>query len=293
MTAIDNSMNHPFPETVCRVNQFLDFLDVQFDVPNRPNWIEPKKYFAPNSTKLATMRTETQQRLRTDAANIVGSSILQAYQWPIIVVAIASYLLDQRVPDLSLDNVRLNFVNQDNIVKIGLQSGRFTALPSDPARDHPDATVVINQDALRLTLRTEIENHLGLIIEQLCCQFGAHPRGLWLAVSDRCASTLIWLMQEIDGLVDPPTIENEIDLLMKVPGTLLYSKPIGLFTLTYAENTYSFSKRATCCYLFKVKENSYCATCPRLKKRKRTERLLSYMAQKYGAAKPSRTALSG
>ena len=271
-----NQKEHPLQKTMVRAKQLNDYLNVQLGLPNDAGWVAPVELFdAP--AELATRAAATRQRLKTQAPHMVASSLLQNYQWPILATGIAAYLLDRRVPDLGVENVLLRFDADDEAEAIALQVGRFTALPDDPAVDHPDASIVPDQDALLNVLRLEIEAHFGFVIERLGHHAGGKSRGLWLNVADRCAALLIWLSQEIDPGVHPDQIEQEIDALIRVPGSPLNNKKVGLFTLSYGQHTRAYLDRATCCYWYKTDDGDYCGTCPHRTPEDRNERMLTHL----------------
>ena len=272
---------HPLTQTLARISQITDYFKSQLGVTQTAGWVEPTALFAPSSGKLRELRADAQKLLKTKSHNIIGSTLLQGYHWPIIVAPIGCYLLDKRAPDLALDNLRVRLGEEGGVEQIALVAGRFAALPDDPAASHPDAYVVPDVDALREHLRTSLEAHLGWVIEQLGMQVGTKPRGLWLDVADRCASTLIWLMQEIAANVAIADIEREIDALLRVSDSPLNHKKVGLFTLNYDGKTKAFLDRASCCYWYRMEDanGDCCTTCPRRPREERNERLLQYMAE--------------
>ncbi len=273
----------PLSETIARAGQLSDHLKVHLGQPGDAGWVAPTELFAPASERLATLISAARQRLRTSAGNTIGSALLQGYQWPIIATSIACYLLDRRVPDLTISNVRLHPLDDGEMDEIALLQPAFTALPNDPAAANADVRVVADRAALRTELRSHIEAHLGVVIACLCDQIGCNPRGLWLNVADRCAGTLIWLMQALDSGVRAEQIEHEMNSLIRVPGSPLNNKMVGLFTVTHAGHTRAFLDRATCCYWYKTDGGDYCNTCPHRTTADRNERLRKYMAEEYAA----------
>jgi len=192
------------------------------------------------------------------------------------------------VPELHPENICLHVPaaehaekEEEHNARIAFTGGRFAALPTDPAADHPDAYIVPDQDALRDNLRTGLEVHFSWVIERLSQTVGCNPRGLWLYVTDRCAGTLGWLMQEQDKQACLPCINREADALIRVSGSPLFNKKVGFFELTYQEHSHIYLDRATCCYWYKTDGGDYCNTCPHRTKEERNERLLKYMADEY------------
>ncbi len=275
------TINHPLAQTLERARLLSDYLKAEIGAPSGGDWLSALDDFAPGAAPLETLITTTQARLRTTAPAIVASAILQSYQWPLISTAIACLLLDRRVPDLRAANTLIGYSEAGEADALALHEGRFTALPDDPAAAHPDATVVSDLATLRATLRSGIEMHLGAVIDQLCARLGVKPRGLWLAVADSWASTLIWLMQEQNPAATLAQIEAEVTALIRAPGSRFHNRQIGLIQLNYQEHSLIFLDRTTCCYWYKTVDGDYCNSCPKRTREDRAARIMAYMVEKY------------
>ena len=280
--------HHPLQQTFTHIHQLNQYIGARFGTPAEPDWLTPAELLAPQSPALVAQIEAMQKRLHTKAVNTIGGALIQEYQWPLISAAVGCFLVDRRVPDLHPENIRLYMPAAEleekeggHSARIAFSGGRFSALPTDPAADHPDAYIVADQDALRDDLRTGLEAHFGWVIEKLSQAVGCNPRGLWLYVTDRCASTLGWLMQEQDKQIRLSLIEPELNALIRVSGSPLVNKKVGLFELTYKEHTHVYLDRATCCYWYKMDDGDYCSTCPHRTKEDRNAQLLKYMAEEY------------
>jgi len=272
-------MDHPLEQTLARVRRLHEYLKPTFGESLDDGWVAVSVDLAPGAAYLEALIAATQSRLRTRAAAIVGSAVLQGYQWPLISTVIACYLLDRRVPDLTPANTRVRYTAEHEADALALLGGRFTALPDDPMASHPDATVASDPPALRAALRTGIEAHFGVVIAQLCARLGCKPRGLWLNVADSLAGTLVWLLQEQQPATALEAIEAEVAALIRVPDSPLNSRQVGLLQLYHQKRSQVFLDRATCCYWYKTEGGEYCSTCPHRTPESRRERLLAYMAE--------------
>lgn len=280
--------DHPLHQTFARISQLSEYICARLGQCDETDWVAPLDLFAQGSEQLTAMISATHRRLRTEAATMTGGALIQEYQWPLISTAMACFLVDRRVPDLHPENVSLRFPPEEeegetgeHPERIAFASGRFAALPGDPAAHHPDAHIVPTLDALRNYLRSGIEAHMAWAIEQISGAVGCNRKGLWLFVADRCAGTLSWLMQEQDKSSCITCIERELNGLIRTPGSPLANKKVGLFELTYKEKTQVYLDRATCCYWYKTEGGDYCSTCPHRSKEDRNARLLQYMAEEY------------
>jgi ferric iron reductase protein FhuF len=275
---INSSVDSPLQHTCGRAGKLTEHLRIALGAPQGHGWHAPSDLFAPDSPDFEAQIAAMQARLHTKAANVVGSALLQGYQWPVIAALVACYLLDRRVPDLRQENVRVHLDAEGAGDRIAFLTGSFTALPADAAATHPDARIVPDLAMLRMAARCGIEDHLGAIIERICARLGCKPRGLWLNVADSLAGTLAWLMQASDDTAGITEIAREVDALVRVPGSPLHSRQLSLFMLHRNEQRQTFLVRATCCYWYKTEGGEYCSTCPHRTPESRAERLLAYMA---------------
>ncbi len=271
-------MNHPLEQTLARVRALNTYLKSELGTPKGEGWISPTD-LAPGAVWLETMIGATQARLRTKAAAIIGSAILQSYQWPLISTAIACYVCDRRVPDLSVTKTLTHYNAAHHADALAFLGEQFICLPNDPAASHPDASVAPDPSALCIALRTGIAAHLGIVINQLCIRLGCKPFGLWLNVTDTLAGTLIWLAQLQQPAPTLSQLEAEIETLICLPGSPLNRHQVELIELHYQEQRRVFLNRATCCYWYKTDGGDYCSTCPHRTPEDRRERLLRYLAE--------------
>ncbi len=271
-------MSHPLQTSLNRLQQISTYLKAETGLPQTEGWHSPAELFASNSSKLNHLIAYVQTTYQTDSPEIVASALLNGYQWIVIVPALACYLSERRVPDLSLNNVRVRFdeaTEPDFADKINYRHGRFWVLPDDPAAQHPDVIVLPNLEALRLQLRTSIESHLDWVLTQLQGVICVRSSTLWRTVADRCAGTIIWLGQELNGCFDQPDrIEAEVAAFIQAPGSALRNQRTGILKITYQDYTRLFLRRGSCCYAFRTPEHNYCATCPLQPRDQRERRLL-------------------
>ncbi|MEM8857205.1 MAG: (2Fe-2S)-binding protein [Chloroflexota bacterium] len=279
---------HPLTETFTQVKRVVEHVNAQLEPDDLLSWMAPSDLFGDSSQTLADLRKFFEKSLKTTSKNVLGSALIQAYQWQIIMTAVGCFLVSKRVPDISLNNVRVKLFedNEDGEVGVGqvaFITGRFFALPNDPAASHPDAEIVTDVAALRFRMRLGIVEHFNWVISRIGHYIGTKPRGLWLDVADNCVSTIIWFMQEIDANVASTAVEHEIKSLIRIQGSPLNFRKLGIFTLTYKDKTQAHHNRASCCYWYRYDdpEAGYCSSCPRRPMEERRELFLGYMVEEY------------
>ena len=274
---------HPLSTTFARLSEMSAYIKAYLGRPENDGWVAPLQSFTPGSSLLNERRASVQQQLHTETANIVGSSLLQGYQWLVISVAVGSFLIDRRVPDLDVEQIWVRASAHDvaEVSEIAFMSGRFAALSSDPAAAHPDATIFATEDELRVHLRTTLEAHFSPLINLIHAAVGTATRGLWLNVADRCAVNLIRFMQAQGEKVSLAAIQHEIEQMLRIPGSPLKSNKTGVIALTYQQHTHCFLERATCCYWHRTDGGQYCATCPHRSQAERRQLHVNKLTEKY------------
>lgn len=285
---------HPLAQTLARGHALNAYLKAECGLPAGPEWITPSALWAAGSPHLAAMIEAQQRRLRTRAVSVIGSALLQGYQWQIIANTLVCYLAARRVPSLDHGQLRVRRNAEQEVEAVAFGGEHFLTLPDDLDAGHPGAEIVPDTEALRTALREQLEAHFAWVIARICAEVGGKPRGLWLNVADSLAGDLAWLARLLRPETPLAALEAEVAQLLGVPGSPLAPSRVGLFELTYRERSEVFLDRATCCFWYKTVDGDYCSTCPKRTPEDRNTRLLQYLAEEYdkqqaptGAAQPS------
>lgn len=217
-----------------------------------------------------------------------GSFFIGEYAWYVFAAAIAAYLAERRVPDPAPANMALRYrtytweeggeTGESERIDVRFLSGRFVALPDDPAADHPDALVLPNLAALREWLRVELEAHLSPLIDRIyaATRLGKHAQ--WNLVADACAALFLHAGQVLG---DPVRAQSEGLAFVKVAGSPLHNPDTGYITLEWAEHCETFRTRGGCCRYYTLPDSDKCTTCVLRPAEERDQRLRDYLAQKY------------
>ncbi|XSG77207.1 (2Fe-2S)-binding protein [Herpetosiphon llansteffanensis] len=208
---------------------------------------------------------------RTAATFFFGS-----YAWYVMASAIASYLSDHRVPSIVVEDLAIRFdVHGDEPhIQVGLLTPGFAALPDDPAASEPMVTVCANLEELREQLRSQIENHMQVMISFLSNQVRLGQRGQWNMVADTCAEIGLWIGHQMG---DPERACAEALSLIKVPGSPMRPSPTRYLTLSEGDRCETFRMRGSCCMYYKTPTTNNCSTCPLLSENERIARLRTWM----------------
>jgi hypothetical protein len=186
-----------------------------------------------------------------------------------------SFLLDRRVPNLDRDALAFRrYAEVEYPEAIALLDSTFWCLPDDPAADHPDATVVSDQQTLAAILRAQVRRHADDFLATyrpgarlprrhlLGAFFDSLDDGFWISDSvgvvqqDYVAAARRVLPGATDQFADGSTFHSLVD-------------DSGREHLT--------RRRVSCCYYFKVAEDGRaCMTCPRTSDAERLKRLCEH-----------------
>jgi hypothetical protein len=268
----------PLAATLAR----LEALDPYFAVRLLPqldqSWTVAAD-LASKSMALDAILDRVQAQYHMSERNIAAAFLINSYAWWLSAAASASYLAEQRVPDLDPHNVAIRLVestdDEEEMIEIGLLSPRMAVLPDDPDAADPSAILLPDAAALREWLRLRLEQHLAPLIEALYARTRFGKRAQWNLAADACAAVFLWAGQTL-GVAQAACAEGLA--LVKVEGSPLCNELTGYFTLEYQEQRETFRQRGGCCLYYKLPDGRNCNTCSLLAVEERNQRLLNWMA---------------
>jgi len=198
-----------------------------------------------------------------------GTTVLRGYLWRALAPAVAAFLAERRLPDLSAANVALRFGESGFAEDVAFVSPRFTALPDDPQAQHPDAEVVPSVGAMLGRMREALAGtHLPVMIPALrSLRVRRGTRVLWRAASDVCAEAFMFVGRELGREAEGCALAEK---LLATPSPL--SAPTNFYVLEYDGGSERTRVRNTCCLYYKLGDGA-CFTCPRTTHEERLQRI--------------------
>jgi hypothetical protein len=178
----------------------------------------------------------------------------------------ALYRLDRRVPRLDRPAIAFRLAAQAYPDAVALLDDRFWCLATDPAADHPAATVVADEVALAAVLRAQVRRHADAFLATYPSR-GRLPRRALLGAFTDGVDTGLSLAGDTAGLPAAAAV-----VLPAGPSAL----PPSTITVRVDGRGRRHVDRTTlsCCYYFKVDPAAGpCGTCPRLPVDERLRRL--------------------
>jgi hypothetical protein len=269
---------HSLASTFETLGALSSYLKVRVEQPEGEGWLPATNLSDSATSYHATLRARIGARYSTTDRHFIAMTLFSNAMWQVVVAGFASYLVARRVPDLRRANIALHWDEHGWAETLALASGRFAALPDDPAIGHPDLDVLPDRDTLRGRLIEHlVGDFLPPLVDHLSAISPLGQRVLWSVVADRCAGTIIWLCEEL-GLQS--ICRAEVDaLLQAVP----HGNKTGILTIDHNGQQHMFLRRGTCCLSYKTPAHDYCSTCPLLPEDERVRRLRDYMARQVAA----------
>lgn len=212
-----------------------------------------------------------------------GAGLFGQYAWLAVASAMACYLLDRRVPDLSPGGMAYRTVKHgdgEDMTELRYLRARFFCLPGDPGATHADATIVGDEDALREMFHRQIEAHFPPVMQVIQTHTGCVAPAMWAQVSD-------WVIGAVIEFVRLTGQHDQLDALIqqfaKRDGSPLRMRngviPLHFEDLATGEPCVAFMlNRASCCqwYRFPDAKGDRCSTCPGLPREQRIARMTAY-----------------
>jgi hypothetical protein len=240
-------------------------LSARLGVPDGPAWVTVSR-LASDGDLLDELLGRIGKKYETNNRSITGTFLLRSCLWRVLTPAVAAFLLDRRMPDLSAGNVALSFDENGYASGLILRGGRFAALPPDPAAGHPDAVVLSSGEELLAWGRNRLaEDHLPPLFDAL--RRSRSRRAMWATAVDVICEAFMyvggWLGRQQEALGCAESM---------LSGDSPLSGPTNYFTLEYDGSSEMTRVRNACCLYYKIGDGA-CYTCPRTSNEERIERL--------------------
>lgn len=265
---------HPLTASMVRAHALGGFFALPQQTPGDGDWTPARDLFQGDDRRLGELVAAYGQRA-WDSSNrhVAGSAFLVAYLSRVVFPLVGQYVLEQRVPDVSLDNLAFHW-NGPAIDATGLRRLAFAALPGDASAEHPDATVVADEPALYDQLKGWLfEDNLGPVIVDLQRAAGASVKVSWNAAAA--------FSQALNRLYATEAARRRVveaaEVLFSDPDSPIYGQ-LTMEEFGSGVRTGFFSRRRGCCLWWRSpRANDYCSNCillPREEQERRFREML-------------------
>jgi hypothetical protein len=263
----------PLAETLSRVavvevgDGEID-LSARLGIPDEPGWVMVSE-LASDGDLLDELLGRIGRKYETNNRSITATFLLKGCLWRILTPAVAAFLFDRRMPDLSAQNVALSFGENGYASGLALRERRFAALPTDPAAGHPDAVVLSSEkELLGWGQKRLAEDYLPPLFDALRRSRPRRGRrAMWGTAVDVICEAFIyvgaWLERQQEALGYAESM---------LSGDSPLSGPTNYYVLEHDGGSETTRVRNTCCLYYKIGDGA-CFTCPRTPNEERLQRL--------------------
>ena len=237
---------------------------------DQPGWIDATSLFQGDDQRLRDLViVHGRDRWGTDNRHVAGSAFLIAYltrvTWPVV----SQYVLERRVPKVTLDNLALRR-NGEQIVGTALNRFSFAALPDDPASSHPDTEVVADAVGLYARLKEWLfDSNLVPVIEAL---HRAARASVIVSQNDMAASCAQAFNRLYTSVNDSDMVVRDANTFFGDPSSPVY-RQVTMEVFAHQGKLGLFSRRAGCCLWWRSeRSDDYCSNCILLSQEQQDER---------------------
>ncbi|GAA5528692.1 ferric iron reductase [Herpetosiphon gulosus] len=259
----------PLAQSLERATTLDEYLVARIAEPNEPDWLPATSLTDPAT--LSTILEGFAASRKLAKRRLTGSFFISSYVWYLAGAAIASLLIDQRIPDLDRTNVLARFPSNGNAdqAAIAFASQRFFGLAVDQTQT--GATVIADKAGLREQLRQQFEQHLEPVVQLVADQSGLGQRAQWNIIADRCAGIFLRVGQRLDQVA--AACEEGL-AFVGTKGSAMKASKTGYIQLDTAGDTCAtFLQRGGCCLYYQVEGGRNCNDCPLLPTAERLQRM--------------------
>ncbi|MGW1178597.1 (2Fe-2S)-binding protein [Kitasatospora sp. NPDC002543] len=218
------------------------------------------------------------QPLRPDVAAGFG---LHRFVWPVSLLFTLPWLLERRVPLLTLGDVALR--RHPGAVELTVRPTEFACLPEDPAAGSAPGRTVPDEPALAAALRSALGAFLAPVLTAFGPEARRGPRVLWAMATDAVVEGLCYaggllgeqerVRAELTALLapgdplDPARAPGAGDRPAPAPAPFTPGAGFAPPASGDADAPAPERSRASCCLVYTADPKDMCGGCPRVTRR--------------------------
>ena len=250
---------HPLVASMVRARELGGFFALPLRQPDDPAWTVARDLFEGNDHRLDELVLAYGQRAwESDNRHVACSAFLVAYLSRVVFPLVGQYVLERRVPDVSLDNLAFHW-NGPAIDATGLNRMAFAALPVDPAATHRDALAVADGKVLYGYLKDRLFNeNLEIVIASLRRAAGASLKVSRNAVAAAFSQVFNRLYATAGR---PDEVVRIAQSFLSDPDSPIHGQ-LTMEEFRHEGKSGFFSRRRGCCLWWRSpRSNDYCSNC--------------------------------
>ena len=231
------------------------------------DWINADRLFGGRGGRLRRLLKLMRARHPGLGDDVLGCTTLATYSWPVVGTAMSCFLLDCRVPVLSLENLDLRFDADARVTELAFRSGAVFVLDNDPLQATAEMAGVADLAPLRRFLHAELENHFAPVVQRIRELLPVGSRAAWGNVGDKLIQAAAWIANRCRDnangsaprLYHGLDVVREVELLVGRPDSPFFNRRAGL---SLGSGGRAVAERGSCCLQYRAPSGRYCANCP-------------------------------
>jgi Ferric iron reductase FhuF-like transporter len=250
---------HPLIESLRRAGTLSPYFDMPMVGAETEGLVKATDLYLGDVERLRHLvMTYGREAWGTTNNHVAGSAFIIAYLTRLVYPVIGQYVLQRRVPKVSLDNLSFHFAS-GRINATLLNQPFFAVLPDDPDAEHSNALVVTNKTALYQLLREWLfESNIELVIGALHRAARASVKVSQNAAAASCAQAFHRLYPLLE---DPDRVLRDAKTFFEDPYSLVFQQ-VRMEVMEHGGKRGFFARRAGCCLVWRTRRsNGYCSNC--------------------------------
>ncbi len=250
---------HPLEETFARLAALRadqsNWLLTRRD--DRPDWLSAAALAAESAPYLADLLQRGSAKYKSESLRPAAMLWFGHVVYAVEVVALACFLVEKRVPDLSPAYLQFCFGPTGELDSTAWTGCSFAALPDDLAAAHPDCMVLPDRAALREHLHRQFTDLFTPLITALSAHSALGKPGLWALAADYTAYAFMTLGEMLS---DESLGVAESRAFSAVKSKL--SAKRDFIPIEHLGRMDYLLERSSCCLYYQVEGGDYCHSCP-------------------------------
>ena len=260
---------HPLAESMARLGRISPYFQMPIrdpaegGWPAKWGWIGADELFLTDDARLRDLvMAYGKSHWGSTNRHVAGSAFIIAYLTRLVWPVIGQYVLERRVPDVSLSNLAFHLTAGSfgsQIDATALTHPYFALLPDDPSATHSDAVVVIDEAALHFRLKQWLfDDNLAKVIEALNRAAQASIKISQNAVAAACAQAFHRLYPVVEN---PDAIVQKASALFNDQTSPVYQQ-VTMEVFKHQDKCGFFARRRGCCLAWRTEiADGYCSNC--------------------------------
>ena len=254
---------HPLVKGMDRMKEISPYFQLPVNGTNGDGWVSAHDLFHKDDDRLKNMvRNYGVEHWNSSNPHVAGSAFLIAYLTRLVWPVIGQYVLEHRVPDVSLKNLVFHISNESEtsyIYGTAMVHPHFAALKDDIDIHHEHAIQIIDYSSLFTVLKGWLfDENLSQVIDSLNRACRASIQISKNAVASACGQAFRHLYPVVD---DPGTLVQMAQELFSDESTIVFGQ-VTMEVINIETRSGLFARRLGCCLAWRTDRlNGYCSNC--------------------------------